>query len=147
MTTAWRSLVRRWEHFTSSKRTVLAITRDPRCQMSLRIFGLEEGWRILFAGSVDDGLRLQYQSGICVLIYDRELPGIEWRHGLGMLLRLNPPVVPIVLSNAPDARLRAEVVRCGGYDLARNPLDPASFVPLVNGALALAEAIESLECS
>ena len=114
--------------------------------MSLRILSLEQGWRILFAQSIEDGLRLQSLSGIGVLIYDRELPGIEWRYGLRTLLRRNPPVVPIVLSNAPNSRFRAEVVSCGGYDVARNPLDPAAFVSLVNGALALADSIESLVC-
>jgi DNA-binding response OmpR family regulator len=145
MTSSLRSLWRRWEHFAFAPRTVLAITKDARCQMNLRIFSLEQGWRILFAESIESARRLRALSGICVLVYDRDLPGMDWRDGLRALVTLKAPVLPIVMASAPTSRLRAEVLNCGGYDLAQNPLEPSSFVPLVNGALALAESIESLQ--
>lgn len=156
MANSWRGMVNgilertgelwhQWERFAAESRTVLAVTRDCRCKNNLRILSLEEGWRILFAESVEDGLRLQYTNRICVLIYDRNLPGVEWRDGLRTLLRLDGPVFPIVISDVASAQLRSEVINSGGFDLARNPLQPECFVPLVNGALALAESIESLE--
>ncbi len=145
MTSSLRSLWRRWEHFTSAPRTVLAITKDARCQMSLRVFSIEEGWRILFAESIEAARRLQALSGICVLVYDGDLPGVDWRNGLRALVTSKAPMLPIVMASAPTSRLRAEVLNCGGYDVARNPLDPSSFVCLVNGALALADSIESLK--
>jgi len=113
--------------------------------MSLRTIAFEECWRILFAESLEDGLRLQYSNRICVLIYDRDLPGAEWHHGLRTLLASREPVLPIVISDVLSARLRSEVLDSGGYDLARNPIEPEYFVRLVNGALALAESIDSLD--
>jgi DNA-binding response OmpR family regulator len=156
MTNTWRSAVnelrertgslrRRWEQFTSARRTVLAVTSDIRCRTSLRIYSLEQGWRILFAESLEDALRLHHLGRICVLVYDCDLPGIDWRRGLRSLLVLNEPVLPVVISNLPNSRFQSEVLNCGGYDAARKPLDPEFFVPLVKGALSLAESIESLE--
>jgi DNA-binding response OmpR family regulator len=113
--------------------------------MSLRIFSIEEGWRILFAESIEAGRRLEAVCGICVLVYDRDLPGVDWRDGLRALVTSKAPVLPIVMASAPSSGLRSEVLNCGGYDMAQNPLEPSSFVPLVNGALALAESIESLQ--
>jgi DNA-binding response OmpR family regulator len=134
-----------WERFASGGRTVLAVTRDCRCKTSLHILSLEQGWRILFAESLEDGLRLEHTNRICVLIYDRDLTGVEWREGLRALLSSDEPLLPIVISDAPSAELRSEVIDNGGFDLARNPLEPDCFVALVNGALALAESIDSLE--
>jgi len=88
MTTSWRSFVnelreqtgalsRRWEHWARAKRTLMAVTRDARCKTSLRTFSLEQGWRFLFADTLEDGIRLQTMDRICVLIYDRQLSGVE----------------------------------------------------------------------
>jgi DNA-binding response OmpR family regulator len=139
------ALCRRWEHCAVANRTLLAVTRNTRCKTSLRALSLQHGWQILFAETIEAGIRLQTLDRICVLIYDHQLPGVEWRKGLRTLLAFNEPTLPIVISDVLSARLRSEVLNCGGYDLARNPLEPEYFVPLVNGALALAESIDSIE--
>jgi hypothetical protein len=92
---------------------------------------------------LDDGLRLQRLNKVWILVYDRDLPGVEWRHGLSMLLTLHRAMFPIVISDVPSCRLRSEVLHCGGYDLARKPLDPKFFAVLVNGALELVRSIDS----
>ena len=158
MATSWRNFVnglreqsgarsRRWAHWARASRTLMAVTRDTRCKARLRTFSLEQGWRIVFAETLEDGIRLQSWDRICVLIYDRQLPGIEWRNGLRTLLACDEPMLSIVISDDLSERLRSEVLNCGGYDLARNPLEPESFVRLVNGAFALTESIDSIESS
>jgi hypothetical protein len=94
---------------------------------------------------LEDGLRLQRLNRVWVLVYDRDLPGVEWRHGFSMLLTLQRAIFPIVISDAPSCRLRSEVLHFGGYELARNPLDPKYFTVLVNGARELARSIDSPE--
>ena len=156
MATSWRGFVnglreqtgalsRRWEHWVSASRTLMAVTGDTRCKASLRTLSLEQGWRILFAETIEDGIRLQTLDRVRVLIYDPELLGIDWRHGLRSLLARDEPVLPIVIADDLSARLRSEVLNCGGYDLARKPLEPECFVRLVNGAFALTESIDSIE--
>lgn len=53
---------------------------------SLRVLSLEQGWRILFADCLEDGLRLQRLNKVWILVYDRDLPGVDWRQGLRTLL-------------------------------------------------------------
>jgi len=137
----WRHL----EHFTWESTTILAVTSNLAVRSSLRVLSLEQGWRILFADCLEDGLRLQRLNKVWILVYDRELSGVEWRHGLSMLLKLHRASFPIVLSHVPNCRLRSEVLHFGGYELARSPLDPKHFAALVNGALALARSIDSPE--
>ena len=139
-----QSLLRKWEHFTSENRTVLAVTQDERCRMTLRVLSIEEGWRMLFAQSVEDALRLCSGRRPCVLLYDLDLPVADWQARVRWLLASEQPMFPIVLTEAPGAPLREEVVNCGGYDVARKPLEPEHLVSLVNGALALAESIDEL---
>jgi DNA-binding response OmpR family regulator len=135
----------RWEQFASESKTILAVTNNFSCRSTLRVLSIEEGWRILFADSLEDGLRLQNQNRVGVLVYDRNLSGVDWKQGLRTLLSSDEAVFPIVISDVLTPRLRSEVLYCGGFDLARNPLEPKDFAALVNGAWALAKSIDSLE--
>jgi DNA-binding response OmpR family regulator len=137
-------LRRRWGQFSWKSTTVLAVTNNFNCRMSLRVLSLEQGWRILFAESLEDGLRLQRMNRAGILVYDLKLPDVEWRRGLRVLTK-QESVFPIVISDVLNSRLRSEVLACGGYDVARNPLEPQRFVALVNGALGLAKSIDSLQ--
>jgi DNA-binding response OmpR family regulator len=136
-------LWRQWDDFAFSNKTILAVSTNPSFQMSLRVLSLEQGWRILFANCLEDGLRLQRMNRVWILVYDRDLPGVEWRRGLRTLLRSDNLSFPIVVSDVSSVQLRSEVLRCGGYDVARNPLEPKYFAALVNGAFALARSIDS----
>jgi hypothetical protein len=98
----------------------------------------------LFADCLEEGLRLQRLNKVWILVYDRNLPDVEWRYGL-CVLTSNRVLFPIVLSDVLSCQLRSEVLQCGGYDVARNPLDRKYFAALVNGALALARSIDSSE--
>jgi DNA-binding response OmpR family regulator len=136
-------LRRQWDHFNSESRTILAATNNLSLRMSLRVLSLEQGWRVLFADSLEDGLRLQSLNKISILVYDGDVAGVDWRRGLRTFLDSPGAFFPIVISAVPNSRLRSEVLRCGGYDVARNPLDPRDFAALVNGALALARSIDA----
>lgn len=136
------TLRRGWKRF-AERQTVLAVTEDDRCRMSLRVLALQEGWRVLFARSVEDALRLGDGLDRYVLVYDRDLAGAGWRHGLRRMLDWSLGAFAILLAPSPDQRLRLEVLECGGYDVAGTPLDGGSFADLVNGAFALASAVDS----
>jgi DNA-binding response OmpR family regulator len=145
----WRGVINRlkkqWKELSSESKTVLAVTADSACRTSLRTLSIEEGWRVLFADSVENGLRLQEGNRVCVLVYDRNLSGMDWREGLRALTATNDAAIPILLSDSLPPRLRCEVLRCGGYDIAANPVAARSLAALVNGAIGLQRSIDSLE--
>jgi DNA-binding response OmpR family regulator len=138
-------LRRQLDNFTSESKAILTVTSNFTVKSSLRVLSLEQGWRILFADCLEEGLRLQRLNKVWILVYDRNLPDVEWRYGLCTLLTSNRALFPIVLSDVLSCRFRSEVLHCGGYDVARSPLDRKHFAALVNGALALAKSIDSLE--
>jgi hypothetical protein len=156
MPVSWRGFVtdliertgaswRRWERHALTRRTLLAITRNSRCKGILRTLSFEQGWRILFAETLEEAIRLQTFDRISIVVYDRQFQGVEWQDGLSTLLAFEEPTLTIVLSDVLDARLRSEVLECGGYDLAQSPLEPARFASLVNGAFSLIESIDSID--
>lgn len=124
-------------------RTVLLVTTSSSVQIDMRVFSIQEGWRILFARSLSGARHIIKLHKVTVVIYDRELPDAEWCKGLRSLVEADP-VFFILLSPVVDRRLWKAVLDNGGYDVARKPLDRDGVVPLVNGAFALANSVESV---
>jgi len=124
-------------------RTVLLVTTSSSVQIELRVFSIQEGWRILYARSLEGALHVSKLNRVTVVIYDRDLPDVEWRKGLRSLVD-GDPVFFILLSSVVDQRLWKTVLDNGGYDVARKPVERESLVPLVSGAFALASSVESV---
>jgi CheY-like chemotaxis protein len=128
---------------------VLAMTLSPGSCNDLRIFAIEEGWKLRFANTLETAVQACQMSRVCVVLYDHDLPGMEWRKTFHSMLRAARPVSFILLSADVTSRLRKSVLDAGGFDLARKPLERCkplereAIVGLVNGALALAADIDS----
>lgn len=137
------ALWNRIEHVAAPpERTVLLVTASQSVQTDLHVLSIQEGWRILFARSLDAALRILTIHGAAVIIYDLDLPEVAWRRALRSLLDA-APVIFILLSSIADRCIWEAVLDGGGYDVAQKPLDRTKLVCLVNGAFALTSSIES----
>jgi CheY-like chemotaxis protein len=141
-----------WQHLGQAGAEgpgVLAMTLTSSHCDELRIFAIQEGWNLRFANTLETAVQACRVRRVCVVLYDRDLPGMEWRRAFHLLLHSGRPVICILLSAALDSRLRKAVLDAGGYDLARKPpergkpLEREAVVGLVNGALALVADIDS----
>lgn len=141
------SLWRQLEQAGDVSRSVLAVLSTSSCQHDLRVFAIEQGWRMSFATTLRDALDIRQTKKIEVIIYDQDLPDAPWRQGLFQLLDCTGPALAILLSCTADARICRTVLESGGFAVARKPVDRGSLVPLVNGALQLAEDIDSCRIS
>ena len=136
----WRHL----EEVAISERNVLAVLPAFSCQDDFRVFAIEQRWQICFASTLERAADILKRQKIDVVICDRDLPDAGWRQALSSISnRPNPPIV-IVLSDTAGASEERLVLDCGGYAVARKPVERGNLVPLVNGALQLVEDIESL---
>lgn len=133
---------RRFEQASSPERTVLAVTPFSSEQVAVRLFGIQERWRVLYASTLERAIELRQQEMISVILYDRDLPGVDWPQAVRALLSCSEPACLILLSGVVDKRLWQSVLQYGGYDVARKPLERATLVPLVNGACLLASRID-----
>jgi DNA-binding response OmpR family regulator len=133
----WRQL----EEVATSQRNVLAVLPAFSRRADFRVFAIEQRWQICFASTLERAINILQTQKIDVVIYDRDLPDADWRRALP---RISGPAIVIVLSDTTCSSEERLVLDCGGYAVARKPVDRGNLVPLVNGALLLAEDIDSL---
>jgi DNA-binding response OmpR family regulator len=136
-------LCRRLQQMGTEERGILAVMPASLHQDNLRVWSIEEGWSVLFATSVESAVRISQGNRIGVVLYDCDLPEINWRKGMVTLLNCAEPVFAIALSRVLNARFCLAVLESGGYAVAGKPLDRKSLVGLVNGALRLEDSIDS----
>jgi DNA-binding response OmpR family regulator len=140
----WRQL----EEVGTSERNVLAVLPASSGQDDLRVFAIEQHWQICFANTLERAVDILQRQKIDVVIYDRDLSDADWRRALpqalSMISNCADPAIAIVLSYNTGSSEERLVLDCGGYAVARKPVERGNLVPLVNGALQLAEDIESL---
>ena len=135
----WRQL----EEVATLERNVLAVLPAFSGQDDFRVFAIEQRWQICFASTLERAIDILRRQKIDVVIYDRDLPDAGWRQALSSLSNCAGPAIVIVLSNTTCASEEMLVLDCGGYAVARKPVERGNLIPLVNGALQLAEDIDS----
>lgn len=136
-------LCRRLQQVGTEERSILAVMPASSGQDNLGVWSIEEGWSLLFATTVEIAVRIRQANRIGVVLYDCDLPEVDWRKGLVTLLNCAEPVFAIALSRVVNARLCLGVLESGGYAVIGKPLDRQSLVGLVNGALRLEDSIDS----
>ncbi len=134
----WRQL----EH-VAEERSILAVMRVSSGQDDLRVCAIQEGWRVLFATSVERAVHIRQTNRIDVVLYDCDVVEADWRQGLFTLLNCAEPVLAIAISRVVNAQMSLDVLDSGGYAVAAKPLQRQSLVALVNGALQLEDTIDS----
>ena len=67
-----------------------------------------------------------------VILCDRDLPGVDWRHALEKLAASRPDCPIVLTSSVNDEYLWDEVVHTGGYDVLSKPLQEDLTVRAVN---------------
>jgi|SRR5579872_3717232 len=122
--------------------TVVAVTASEPAQVNLRVLSIQEGWRISFARTLDDAMQHRDATRIAVIVFDQDLPGADWRKSLSVLVQSPKPVFFVLLSPAPEKRILRTVLDCGGFDVSPWPLDCDHLAGIVNGAFAIAAAID-----
>jgi DNA-binding response OmpR family regulator len=135
----WRQL----EQVGTHERIILAVMPASSCQDDLRVFSIQEGWRVLFATTVESAVRIRQNNRVGIVLYDLDLADGDWRKGLVTLLNCAEPVFGIVLSSVVSPPLSLAVIDSGCYAVMGKPVDRQSLVALVNGALQLEDSIDS----
>jgi DNA-binding NarL/FixJ family response regulator len=136
----WRQL----EEVATSQRNVLALLPGFSRRADFRVFAIEQRWQICFANTLEAAVDILQRHKIDVVIYDRDLPDAGWRQALSRISNFAGPAIVIVLSYTTGKSEERLVLDCGCYAVARKPVERGNLVPLVNGALQLAEDIDSL---
>jgi DNA-binding NtrC family response regulator len=107
---------------------VLVITTSVWDQTLYRSVRTHGEWDMVIAHSVAEALRLLAAREFAIVIYDRDLPGADWREGLAKIVESSPRVCFLLTSRVSDEYLWREVVMHGGYDILVKPLEEDAVV-------------------
>ncbi len=91
----------------------------------------DAGWPLAVADNTTDALMMQMEQRFCVILLQREAAGRDWRPAVRVLSRMAPRPCVLLLSQTPDMNLWEELVRCGGFDVVRVPLDGGAMIRTV----------------
>jgi DNA-binding response OmpR family regulator len=97
---------------------VLAILTSQTDRAQLENIFEKAGWRIAFADAIEDAAT----RPIPIVLYDRDLPGADWRQAVQQLAgNSQHPRKVILASFVADDYLWEEVIHFGGYDILPKP--------------------------
>lgn len=94
----------------------------------------EKGWALTVADNTTEALVLQLQERFPVVLFQRDVAGKDWRPAVRVLSRMLPRPGVVLLSDKSDMNQWEELVRCGGFDVARTPVDGAAVMRMVSAA-------------
>ena len=92
-------------------------------------------FKLLGVRTCRDACDILLQSFVPVVISDRNLPDGCWKHVLGAAESSEHPPHLVVASQLADARLWAEVLNLGGYDVLAKPFDATEVNRAVESAV------------
>jgi len=111
----------------------LAIMAEGPGRDALQRVFREAGWRLAIAES-SASAPIEPPP---IILYERELNACHWRQAVSLLSRLSPRPYVILLSSSSDKNLWDELVRHGGSEILRTPVDPDAVVRAVKSGWSL----------
>ncbi len=120
-----------------AKPTLLLVDDEAGIRSALTRLLRQDGYRILSAGSGEDGLELLALNAVQVIISDQRMPGMSGTEFLGKVSRLYPATVRILLSGYTDLKVVTEGVNQGAvFKFVTKPWDDDQLRQQVREAFA-----------
>jgi FixJ family two-component response regulator len=114
--------------------TALVVIRDEPGASSLPSMLHDAGWRLMVEHSTASALARQRECPAPVVLYDRAMPDADWRKAARSFSQTATHPCLVLLSERTDANLWEELVRCGGFDMLRTPVERESLIRTVSAA-------------
>lgn len=123
------------------KRTVVYVEDEPAVQRLVRFWLEDAGFRVLLAGDGSAGLELVRSQRPDLVVTDALMP-VMTGDELVETLQADPElqVIPVIMATAAASPLRVKrMLALGCHAVVGKPMDEASFLAAVHGALARGE--------
>ena len=115
----------------------LAVMGEGPCRDALQLVFRDAGWKLVVADSSASAIARQRKEPIPIILYERELAERGWRQAVSLFSRLSPRPCVVLLSRSFDKNLWDELVRCGGFDLLRTPVDRDAVIRTVGAGWSI----------
>ena len=96
----------------------------------------QELWELYFVESCEEACTVANQLTAPVVLFDRDLPGAEWRKAVKSLAASPHRACVVLMSGVVDDYLRQELIRRGGYEVLPKPLRADNILRVIKLALS-----------
>jgi len=110
---------------------IIGLVTDGHDRRLLAKVSSDNGWVMHFADSWREAQSAATNLQVPVILFDRDLPGVDWRETVAGLASSSSPACVILISRAADDYLWEEVIRRGGYEVLSKPLRPDEVVRVI----------------
>lgn len=125
---------------TADQPTLLLVDDEPNILMALRRLLVDEGYRVLTAGSGRAGLEILAQNTVQVIITDQRMPEMSGTEFLRRVKTLHPNTVRLILSGYADLPTVTESVNAGAlYKFLVKPWDNDHLCEQIRDAFSFFE--------
>lgn len=115
----------------------LAVMGEGADRRALQAAFDERGWAVTYADSTTEALVLQMQQRFPIVLFQREVAGRDWRPAVRVLSRMMPRACVVLMSDTSDMNQWEELVRCGGFDVVRTPVEGNAVIRMVSAAWSI----------
>ena len=122
---------------------VVAIVVSEQDRRVLTSVSGQELLELHFVESCEEACTVANHLTAPVILFDRDLPGAEWRTVVGNLAALPHRACVVLMSGVADDYLRQELIRRGGYEVLPKPLRAANISRVINLALSYWTSVAS----
>jgi DNA-binding NtrC family response regulator len=109
----------------------LAVIRNGPDRDTLQGVFRDAGWQLEVADTPAAAFASQQEKSMPIVLYERELTERGWCQAISVFSRQSPRPCLVLLSRTSDMNLWDELVRCGGFDLLRIPIDRDAVIRTV----------------
>lgn len=116
----------------SAPPSLIAVLAAENDRKLLHAIAAREGWKVTVVDDVTALPAAISARAPGVILYDRDTPGMLWRHAVQSLAQSAPDCSILLVSSVSDRYLWEEVVRLGGYDVLTKPLSADALIHAVH---------------
>lgn len=131
----------------STERTVLLVDDEPNVVESLKHVLRKEGYRILTAGSGEEGLERVRSAKVDIIVMDERMPGLQGSEALAIIAEEQPATLRILLTGHASLQAAITAINEGRiYRFLEKPIPPQDFRRVIaEGFLQLEKTALSLD--
>ena len=115
---------------------VVAIVVSEQDRQVLTSVSSQELLELHLVESCEEACTVANQLAAPVILFDRDLPGAEWKTAVGSLAASPHRACVVLMSGVVDDYLRQELIRRGGYEVVPKPLRPENISRAIKLALS-----------
>jgi DNA-binding NtrC family response regulator len=114
---------------------ILVLTHSDSVRATVARIADRPNWQLALCRTCDEAIVLLATLRFSIIVYDRELDGLDWRNAIQSLAKVAPSTCILLASPVVDDYLWQEVVQHGGYDVLTKPLKEDAVAHAIDQAL------------